>query len=146
MTGSSRPPQTFIIATDHASFRAYTPFKPQVLALGDQQKVPVLGIGTVMIKIRCQPASKDSHSITLKNVLYVPSWMCNVLSDVYFEPATVFSTPGQCSASASRKRLMKASPDSRASWRTFVASKDRFSRKRCVGGARCWTTRIGRSS
>jgi hypothetical protein len=78
------------IATDHTSFKTYTPFKSYVLALGDQRQVPVLGIGTVVIKIRRQPGSKDSHSVTLENVLHVPSWMCNVLSDIYFEPATAF--------------------------------------------------------
>jgi hypothetical protein len=78
------------IAIDHASFTTYTPFKSYVLALGDLREVPVVGIGTVVIKIRRQPASKDSHSITLESVLHVPSWMCNILSDIYFEPATAF--------------------------------------------------------
>jgi hypothetical protein len=78
------------IATDKTSFKTYTTFKSYVLTLGDQRQVPVLGIGTVVINIKRQPGSKDGHSVTLENVLHVPSWMCNVFSDIYFEPATAF--------------------------------------------------------
>ena len=68
----------------------YTAFKSRVLAVADQRQVPVFGVGTVVLNIRRQPGSKDSHNVKLENVLHVPNWMCNVLSDIYFTPITEY--------------------------------------------------------
>jgi hypothetical protein len=74
------------IAVDRSAFKKYVSFKSYVLAVADQRQVPVKGIGTVELKIRRQPGGRESHRITLENVLHVP-WLCNILSDVYFQPA-----------------------------------------------------------
>lgn len=75
------------VAVDRSAFKDYVPFKSYVLAMADQRQIPVKGIGTVELKIRRQPGSKENHKILLENVLHVPGWMCNILSDVYFLPA-----------------------------------------------------------
>ncbi|KAL6243473.1 hypothetical protein RBB50_009465 [Rhinocladiella similis] len=75
------------IAVDRAAFKTYIPFKSYVLTVSDQSLVPVKGIGSVELKIRRAPGSKDSHTICLDNVLHVPDWMCNIISDICFEPA-----------------------------------------------------------
>ena len=78
------------VAIDRASFKAYIPFESYVLTLADQHRVPVCGLGTVEFTIRRQPVSKDSHTIVLENVLNVPSWLCNIFSDVFFHPANSY--------------------------------------------------------
>ena len=75
------------IAVDRSSFKDYVSFKSYVLTVGDQRQVPVKGVGTVELKIRRQPGSKESHKIMLENVLHVPGWLCNIVSDVHFFPA-----------------------------------------------------------
>ncbi|KAJ9610105.1 hypothetical protein H2204_015479 [Knufia peltigerae] len=75
------------IAVDRAAFKTYIPFKSYVLTVADQSHVPVKGIGSVELKIRRAPGSKESHTICLENVLHVPGWMCNIISDICFEPA-----------------------------------------------------------
>lgn len=78
------------VAVDRSSFKAYTPFRSYVLAVADQRQVTVKGISTVELRIRRQARSKDAHKVVLENVLHVPSWMCNILSDVHFEPVRDF--------------------------------------------------------
>ena len=78
------------VALDRTSFTTYTPFKSYVLTVGEQKQVSVKGIGTVDLKIRRQPGSKESHIISLDKVLHIPSWLCNILSDIYFTPPTAF--------------------------------------------------------
>lgn len=78
------------IAIDRSAFKRYTPFKSYVLRVADQSPVKVRGIGTVDLKIRRQAGSKETNTITLENVLHVPKWICNVFSDVYFEPMNDF--------------------------------------------------------
>ena len=55
--------------------------------MADQHHVPVKGVGSVELKIRRQPGGKESHKILLKNVLHVPGWLCNIISDTCFIPA-----------------------------------------------------------
>ena len=78
------------VAVDRSAFKSYTSFKSHVLRVADQSPVKVRGIGTVELKIRRQPGSKESHTIVLQNVLHVPKWMCNVFSDIYFTPINAF--------------------------------------------------------
>ncbi|KIW18716.1 hypothetical protein PV08_03005 [Exophiala spinifera] len=78
------------IAVDHAAFKTYMPFKSYVLTVADQSHVSVKGIGSVELKIRRAPGSKDSHTIFLENVLHVPDWMCNIISDICLEPAMTY--------------------------------------------------------
>lgn len=75
------------IAVDRAVFKTYVSFKSYVLTVADQRQVRVQGIGTVDIKIRREPGSKESHVVRLEDVLHVPDWLCNVFSDIYFVPA-----------------------------------------------------------
>lgn len=78
------------VAVDRSSFKTYTPFRSYVLAVADQRQVTVKGISTVELRIRRQAGSKDAHKVVLENVLHVPSWICNILSDVHFKPARDF--------------------------------------------------------
>ncbi|OAG45167.1 hypothetical protein AYO21_00515 [Fonsecaea monophora] len=78
------------IAIDRASFKTYVSFKSYVLAVSDRRQVPVRGIGTVELKLRREPGSRENHTIVLENVLHVPDWLCNVVSDIYFVPATLY--------------------------------------------------------
>jgi len=78
------------IAVDNSTFRTFTPFDSYVLTVAGQKPVLVKGIGSVDLKIRCKPNSRDHRVITLDNVLYVPSWMCNILSDCYFSSSREF--------------------------------------------------------
>lgn len=71
------------VAIDRSAFKTYIPFRTYVLAIADQRQVPAKGIGTVEIKIKRQPGSKDSNKVVLENVLHIPSWLCNIVSDVY---------------------------------------------------------------
>lgn len=75
------------IAVDRSSFRQYVSFKSYVLAVADRRPIPVRGIGTVELKIRCQPGSREHHKVVLENVLHIPSWVCNIVSDACFSPA-----------------------------------------------------------
>ncbi|RMD43251.1 hypothetical protein DV735_g1841, partial [Chaetothyriales sp. CBS 134920] len=74
------------VAIDRASFKDYFPFKSYVLTVAEQRAVVVKGIGTVELEIRRRRGSKESHTIMLENVLYIPSWLCNIVSDVFFVP------------------------------------------------------------
>lgn len=76
------------VAIDRSTFKTYTAFKSYVLTVSDGTPVKVHGVGTVELKIRRQPGSKESHYIMLENVLHVPRWICNVFSDEYFKPNT----------------------------------------------------------
>jgi hypothetical protein len=78
------------IAVDRSAFKTYIPFRTYVLAIADQRQVPAKGIGTVELKIKRQPGSRESHRVVLENVLYVPSWLCNIISDTHFTPAQEF--------------------------------------------------------
>lgn len=78
------------IAIDRSAFKTYTPFRSYVLAIADQRQVSVKGISTVELKIRRQAGSKDIHKVVLEDVLHVPGWLCNILSDVHFFPARDF--------------------------------------------------------
>lgn len=78
------------IAIDRSSFKSYTPFRSYVLAVADQRQISVKGISTVELRIRRQAGSKDVHKVVLEDVLHVPSWLCNILSDIYFMPARDF--------------------------------------------------------
>lgn len=78
------------IAVDRASFKTYIPFRTYVLAIADQRQVPAKGIGTVELRIRRQPGTKEGHKILLENVLHIPSWICNIFSDVHLQPARDF--------------------------------------------------------
>jgi len=78
------------IAVDKSSFRTFTLFDSYVLTVAGQKPVLVKGIGSVDLKIRCKPNSKDGRIITLDDVLYVPNWMCNILSDCYFGSSREF--------------------------------------------------------
>ncbi|EXJ91675.1 hypothetical protein A1O3_00225 [Capronia epimyces CBS 606.96] len=75
------------VALDRAAFKTYSSFKSYVVTVADQRQVTVRGIGTVEIKIRRAPGAKDSHTVCLENVLHVPDWICNIVSDVCFIPA-----------------------------------------------------------
>jgi len=79
------------IAIDKSAFKTYTPFKSYVLTVADKRQVSVRGVGTVELKILRQPGSKESHVIVLENVLHVPSWLCNILSDTYFSSSNRFT-------------------------------------------------------
>ena len=78
------------IAIDKSWFKTFTPFETYVLTIAGQQQISVRGIGSVEIKIRCKPGGHQSRIITLDNVLYVPGWSCNILSDIYFEPTNEY--------------------------------------------------------
>lgn len=78
------------IAIDRSSFKEYVSFKSYVLTIADQRQVAVKGVGTVELKIRRHSGSKESHRILLQNVLHVPGWFCNIVSDVQFFPARQF--------------------------------------------------------
>lgn len=78
------------IAVDRSAFKNYTPFRSYVLAVADQRQVTVKGIGTVELKVRRQAGSKDTHRVILENVLHIPTWLCNIMSDVHFVPAPDF--------------------------------------------------------
>jgi hypothetical protein len=60
------------VAIDRSTFKTYSAFKSYVLTVPDGTPVKVRGIGTVELKIRRQPSNKESHYITLENVLHVP--------------------------------------------------------------------------
>ena len=75
------------VAIDRSSFKEYVSFKSHILAVADQHHVPVKGVGTVELKVRRQPGGKESHKVVLQNVLHVPSWLCNIISDTCFTPA-----------------------------------------------------------
>jgi hypothetical protein len=75
------------IAIDRTVFKTYIAFKSYVLTVADQRQVAVRGIGTVEVKLKREPGSRDNHTITLSPVLHVPDWICNVISDVCFLPA-----------------------------------------------------------
>lgn len=74
----------FHVAIDRSSFKTYTEFKSYVLAVSDHRQITVKGVGTVELSLRTSPDSHDVHMITLENVLHVPSWVCNIFSDIYF--------------------------------------------------------------
>ena len=74
------------IAIDLSLFKTYTAFPSYVLTVAEQRQVLVTGIGTVELKIKRQPESKETHIITLVDVLHVPEWMCNIVSDIHFLP------------------------------------------------------------
>ncbi|RVX73006.1 hypothetical protein B0A52_03359 [Exophiala mesophila] len=74
------------VAIDRAAFQTYTPFKSYVLTFAEQRQVAVEGIGSVEIKIRKASRSREGHKITLENVLHVPEWLCNIMSDIVFTP------------------------------------------------------------
>ncbi|OCT45635.1 hypothetical protein CLCR_01674 [Cladophialophora carrionii] len=78
------------IAIDRTAFKTYAAFKSYVLTVSDQRQVPVRGIGTVELKLRREPGSRDNHTIILERVLHVPDWICNVFSDIYFLPASKY--------------------------------------------------------
>ena len=78
------------VATDRAAFKTYIAFKSYVLTIADQRQVQVRGIGTVELKLKREPGSRDNHTITMENVLHVPDWLCNVFSDAYFQPAASY--------------------------------------------------------
>ena len=75
------------VAIDRSSFKEYVSFKSHILAVANQHHVPVKGVGTVELKVRRQPGGKESHKVLLENVLHVPSWLCNIISDTCFIPA-----------------------------------------------------------
>ena len=74
------------VAIDKTWFKTFTPFDSYVLTVAGQRPVSIRGIGSVDLKIRCKPNSHQSRIITLEDVLYVPGWICNILSDLYFGP------------------------------------------------------------
>ncbi|KAK5937229.1 hypothetical protein PMZ80_010529 [Knufia obscura] len=76
------------IAIDKYWFKSFTPFDTYVLTVAGQHQVSIRGIGSVDLKIRCKPNSHQSRVIHLENVLYVPSWTCNIFSDIYFNPSS----------------------------------------------------------
>jgi len=76
------------IAIDKYWFKSFTPFDTYVLTVAGQRPVSIRGIGSVDLKIRCKQGSHQSRVIQLKNVLYVPSWTCNIFSDVYFDSSS----------------------------------------------------------
>lgn len=78
------------IAIDKPLFKTYTSFDSYVLSLADHRKIEVKGIGSVELKIRCRQDSRNERTIVLENVLHVPSWLCNIFSDVYFMPLRAF--------------------------------------------------------
>jgi hypothetical protein len=58
--------------------------------VADGRPVSVRGVGAVEIKIRRAAGSKESHTVCLENVLHIPEWICNVVSDVCFQPEAAF--------------------------------------------------------
>jgi hypothetical protein len=78
------------IAIDRTAFTSYAAFKSYVLTVSDQRQVAVRGIGTVELKLKREPGSRDNHTIVLERVLHVPDWICNVFSDIYFLPASKY--------------------------------------------------------
>lgn len=75
------------VAVDRGAFKTYVSFKSYVLTVAGGRQIPVQGMGTVEIKIRRAPGSRETHPICLENVLHVPDWLCNVISDIHFVPA-----------------------------------------------------------
>ena len=47
---------------------------------GTAQGATVLGIGTVKLQVRRSPTNSDTHTLTLENVLHIPSAICNGFS------------------------------------------------------------------
>ncbi|KAJ9653371.1 hypothetical protein H2198_007460 [Neophaeococcomyces mojaviensis] len=78
------------IAVDKSTFKTFAAFDSYVLTVAGQRPIPARGIGSVDLRIRCKPNSRDGRVITLDNVLYVPSWACNIFSDCYFDPPQEF--------------------------------------------------------
>lgn len=78
------------IALDRAAFKTYIPFDSYVLTVADQRQVSVRGIGIVEIKIRRAPGARESHTVCLENVLHVPDWISNIVSDVCFDPVNKY--------------------------------------------------------
>ncbi|KAK4938363.1 hypothetical protein LTR10_021162 [Elasticomyces elasticus] len=78
------------VATDRAAFKTYFAFKSYALTVADQSQVSVRGIGTVEKKIRRAAGSKESHTILLEDVLHIPDWLCNIVSDILFMPSTSY--------------------------------------------------------
>jgi hypothetical protein len=78
------------VAVDRSAFKEYISFKSYVLTVSDQRQIPVKGVSSVEIKIRRQPGSRDTQKVLLENVLHVPGWLCNIISDIYFAPARDF--------------------------------------------------------
>ncbi|KAG9769336.1 hypothetical protein ABEF93_001467 [Exophiala dermatitidis] len=78
------------VALDRSAFKTYIPFKSYVVTVAGQRQITVRGIGTVEIKIRREPGSKESHTVCLENVLHVPEWICNIVSDVCFVPVSQY--------------------------------------------------------
>lgn len=71
------------VAIDRSAFKTFIPFDGYVLTISGSNEVSIRGIGSVDLKIRCKPNSSQSRTITLDNVLYVPGWVCNIISDIY---------------------------------------------------------------
>lgn len=70
------------VAKDRGWFTDYTPFYSFVRQIYTDGTSPVLGIGTVKITTTCAPDQNgiDSHAVmTLKHVLHVPNYVCNVI-------------------------------------------------------------------
>lgn len=78
------------VAIDKSVFRTFTPFETHVLTVGGQRQVQVEGIGAVDLALRCKPGSRDKRIISLEEVLYIPTWPCNIFSDVYLQPAHAY--------------------------------------------------------
>ncbi|KAK5096279.1 hypothetical protein LTR70_003082 [Exophiala xenobiotica] len=76
------------VAIDKYWFKSFTPFDTHVLTVAGQRPVSIRGIGSVDLKIRCKQGGHQSRVIHLENVLFVPSWTCNIFSDVYFDSSS----------------------------------------------------------
>lgn len=77
------------VAVDKSAFKTFTPLDSYVLTVSSSDSVPVRGIGSVNLKVRCRPSSNQFRDITLENVLYVPNWVCNIFSDIYFNSSNL---------------------------------------------------------
>jgi hypothetical protein len=78
------------VAVDRAAFKTYVSFKSYVVTVSDGRQVLVRGVGTVDLKLKRDPGSRESHTVTLENVLHVPDWLCNVFSDNHFWPPSQY--------------------------------------------------------
>lgn len=74
------------VAIDKSAFKTFTPFDTYVLTVGSQRQISVEGIGAIDLTLRCKPGSRDKKTISLEDVLYIPTWPCNIFSDVYLHP------------------------------------------------------------
>ncbi len=76
------------VATDKGWFISFTPLISEIVSTPDGTTYPVEGIGSVELEVRRvignaakRNVGPKNSKIVLHNVLYVPSFLCNVMGD-----------------------------------------------------------------